>query len=161
MRFLFRHYCGIEPTRGRNPTREGSVLFLNVRLFALLCLLLCSTCLAKDTVISDRDGVKLTFAPCSHGSGLYYIFFDGTGTSLKPEESRAFISSLESIASNSGIEWPKSTAIGRYRVSYKPGAEFPYHIGRRRRHDYTVRAWLKKDELDKLIALCREHYSDQ
>lgn len=100
----------------------------------------------------ERDGVSLSFKSWSgrHGK-FYHLYVNDEGLDLNVDRSRKVLAILRNMLDGRGARWPKTDVYSDLRFSYDPEYAYPYHIGRRRLHDYTVRVWMSRAELEELI----------
>lgn len=104
----------------------------------------------------ENGGVKLLLHPNSGGEG-FLLYVGKSGPKLEPENQRRIVEILDQMLDHKSAKWPKTEKYLGLRFSVDLSAKAPYMIARRQKHDYTVRIWLTRDQMEELWAVAREH----
>lgn len=103
----------------------------------------------------EHDGISLLLSPRPKGGFLIYI--NRSGPLLEEKGERAVVARLRSMLANNSAKWPKFDSWNSLQFSVNPESSRPFMIGRRQKHDYTLRLWMTRKQAQELLDLCEQH----
>ncbi len=101
-----------------------------------------------------RNNVQLKVGTSKSG---FILYFNGKGQMLSSKNQQKVLALFDTMLSGGGELWPKVTRLRAFRFSTRPDSERPYMIGFRQKHDYTLRIWFSRAELEEIKTWCQEH----